>query len=97
MPRKYQNIKGAVALSARIKPTLGGMPLLKTNIAFAGIHSDLFFALINPAFLSSSLMERRISSLFISCSKGSPLHEHDAVLRLTPLPVENQFFLLTLK
>ena len=35
---------GAVALSARDEPTLGGMPLLKSYIEFAGIHSDLFFA-----------------------------------------------------
>ena len=27
-----------------MKPTLGGMPLLKSYIGFAGIHSDLFFA-----------------------------------------------------
>ena len=38
------HVKGAVALSARDEPTLGGMPLLKSYIEFAGIHSDLFFA-----------------------------------------------------
>ena len=38
------HVKGAVALSARDEPTLGGMPLLKSYIEFSGIHSDLFFA-----------------------------------------------------
>ena len=41
---KYRQQKGAVALSARDEPTLGGMPLLKSYIEFSGIHSDLFFA-----------------------------------------------------
>ena len=41
---KHDHHEGAVALSARDEPTLGGMPLLKSYIEFSGIHSDLFFA-----------------------------------------------------